>query len=147
MIEPANTNGAGFYGAFEAAPGNWDLPTVHPLPTGWGSPPSHPTADAALAYVRPLIGRTHGGRIAALRHVADGVDRRDELTWPHALRVAPRRLGPAYDPPRSDALGEAADACGMVVVLTRSLSAHRRRLFEIAAEEAVAPGPRKKATP
>ena len=140
-MNPAPTPTPAFFGAIQDGPGNWDLPTFGRLPPGARTPPSHPTPDSALAYVRPLVGG-YPRRIAALRHVADGVDRRDELTWPHALRVAPRRFGPAYDPPRPDALDEAAEICGMIVLLSEDFSVHRRRLFEVAAEETVRPGPR-----
>ena len=152
MTDPARPAVAGdphglFYAGISVG-GDWDIPTVGGRASAAGRAPRHATPADALDYLRPLaIGAPDGcsHRIAALRFLGVA-DRRDDLTWPHDLRLAPRRLGPAYDPPRPDALDEAADACGVAVLLTKDCRAHHRRLFEIVAEETVVPQSRPKRT-
>ena len=124
--------------------GDWDIPTVGGRTSTAGRASRHATPADALDYVRPLAAGAPGGRphrIAALRFLGVA-DRRDELSWPHDLRLAPRRLGPPHDPPRPDAVDEAADACGVAVLLTEDCRIHHRRLFKIVAEEVVRPEPR-----
>ena len=107
---------------------------VRPLHTGRGPDGVPRFADAARALAvserfcelknkpaRPTRTPLAGELLAE-------ADRREELSWPTRLRLAPRRLGPPVAPGRPDALDEACAAEGLAAV---PLDADRRLIVRL----------------